>query len=75
MAKSKFKLDGDLGWVCESCGSSDVQDNSPDPNVEEVYQEVPSGFGDSVEKLVPVATEHYLDLTCNDCGEHEFEAL
>ncbi len=71
----KFKLNDEMKWVCCSCGSSDVADRSPEPNIEEVYQEVPDGFGDVIEKLVPVATEHYLSLECNVCHATEFEAL
>lgn len=71
----KFKLNDDMEWVCKLCGSMDIVDHSPGPNIEEVYQEVPDGHGDTVEKLVPVATEHYSSLECNNCHAEEFEAL
>lgn len=53
----------------------DIADHSPEPETTEIYQEVPDGYGDLIEKLVPVMTESYISLECNKCHEKEFEAL
>ncbi|MFL7013698.1 hypothetical protein [Enterovibrio norvegicus] len=71
----KFRLKDDMEWVCCQCGSTDITDNSPEPETTEVYQEVPDGYGDLIEKLVPVITESYISLECNQCQAKEFEAL
>lgn len=71
----KFRPDDKQGYICNKCGSSDVQQYDHEPATEEVYREVPDNHGDTHEKLVTVATEYYLDLECNQCGNRHFEAL
>lgn len=71
----KFSLNDDMEWVCCNCGSSDITDHSPEPETTEIYQEVPDGHGDLIETLVPVITESYISLECNNCHAKEFEAL
>ncbi|EGR0524983.1 hypothetical protein FG062_14640 [Vibrio cholerae] len=75
MVMKKFSLNDDMQWVCCNCGSMDITDHSPEPETTEIYQEVPDGYGDLIEKLVPVVTESYISLECNKCHAKEFEAL
>ncbi|MEK0272026.1 hypothetical protein WM008_20420 [Vibrio vulnificus] len=71
----KFSLNDDMEWACKVCGSMDIADHSPESATTEIYQEVPDGYGDLIEKLVPVITESYISLECNQCHAKEFEAL
>ncbi|EOV0133043.1 TPA: hypothetical protein ACMDS2_004251 [Vibrio parahaemolyticus] len=71
----KFNLNDDMQWVCCNCGSLDIADHSPEPETTEIYQEVPDGHGDLIEKLVPIVTESYISLECKKCHAKEFEAV
>ncbi|CAK2099012.1 conserved hypothetical protein [Vibrio crassostreae] len=70
----QFSLNDDMEWVCCNCGSLGITDYSPKPETTEIYQEVPDGYGDLIEKLVPAITESYINLECNKCHAKEFEA-
>ncbi|CDT76671.1 hypothetical protein [Vibrio crassostreae] len=71
----KFSLNDDMEWICNNCGSLDITDHSPEPATTEIYQEVPDGCGDLIEKLVPVITESYISLECKKCSTKEFDAV
>lgn len=68
-----FKLNEGGEWVCKVCGSTDIRENSPPPSTEEIYQEIPDGYGDTIEALVTVITESYVNVTCNKCHASESE--